>query len=51
MNCPARKILGLVLLVLLFAYSPVIAEEQSAGDRGFFWKINSPTSTVYLFAT
>ncbi len=61
MNLPIRKILGLALLALLYAFCPILAQEKSEGgvavaepaasDQGLLWTISSSTGTVYLFGS
>lgn len=56
-----RRVLGLVLVAVLCAFSPVLAHEKtdggvilakSAGDkRGLLWKVKSSTGTVWLFGS
>jgi len=52
MNLPVRKVLCLALFVVLCVFSVVLAQDQAAaGDQGLFWKVSSPTGTVYLFGS
>ena len=61
MNVPVRKVLGFTLLVLLCAFSALLAQEKPAGgvavaeaaasDQGLLWKISSSTGTAYLFGS